>query len=186
MDGFCPSARALLDASCAAVGILDEHCQDRLRRFAAAGAETASAEAWAGIPARGAALGLAATERQRTRLVAPSLADAGLPEFHPHVGAFLAVPLTSAFHSYGWVYWTRQPGATPFTADDEQVAAIVAGQLAVALENLTLLDEVQTHAAQLRLEVGERRRAEMALEEAGRRTSPSSSPAGSRWRASAR
>jgi diguanylate cyclase (GGDEF)-like protein/PAS domain S-box-containing protein len=87
----------------------------------------------------------------------------GLPESHPPVHSFLAVPVASQEHVYGWLYLGDKLGADAFNEVDERAAATVAAQLAVVYENLALYSEIQRQHVQLKLEVDDRKRAQDAL-----------------------
>ncbi len=89
----------------------------------------------------------------------------GLPEGHPPVRSLLALPIASSEGPLGWFYLAEKRGGTEFTAEDEQLTSTLAAQVAVSYENAALAEELETHAAQLRLEMAERARAEKALAE---------------------
>jgi diguanylate cyclase (GGDEF)-like protein/PAS domain S-box-containing protein len=92
-----------------------------------------------------------------------------LPAGHPPPGAFLGLPVRDPQQLHGWMYCVRQPGAAPFTVDDERIGATLGAQLAVAYENLNLYQVVQRHAAQLQLEATARAQADAALRESEHR-----------------
>src|SRR5580704_11537546 len=56
-------------------------------------------------------------------------------------------------------------GADEFSAEDERLAGILAAQVGRIYENGSLYADVLRHAADLEREVGERKRAERALQE---------------------
>jgi putative nucleotidyltransferase with HDIG domain len=60
---------------------------------------------------------------------------------------------------------TEKIGASEFSDEDQRVAVALGAQTAVAYENAYRYDEIQRHAANLQLEVTERRQAEEALKE---------------------
>lgn len=169
LQAFCEAARSLVAAPYAGIGILDERQPERLRHYRAAGVDSEIQAAIAASPAPGGVLGHATAARRPSRLVDALPSQTGLPPVHPAGGSFLAVPMVSAFNSYGWAYWARQPGEPAFCAEEEQVAMAATSQFALAYENAVLLEDVQTHAAQLRQEVAERERAEQALQAAAQR-----------------
>src|SRR5262249_15001625 len=77
--------------------------------------------------------------------------------------SFLGTPIVSPAKVYGWLCLIDKVGADEFPATDERIAGILAAQLGRTYENGTLYDELLRHAANLELEVGERKRAEAAL-----------------------
>jgi len=73
----------------------------------------------------------------------------------------------AAFSSYsllgetvGWLYLVDKLDAPEFGEADERLALTLAGQLAVAYENARLYAEAREHAAELLVEVTERKQAE--------------------------
>jgi diguanylate cyclase (GGDEF)-like protein len=84
----------------------------------------------------------------------------GLVSGHPPVGSFLGTPLTNRTETVGWLYLTRRPGKPAFDDEDEFLAHTLASNAAILYENAHLFDVVQRHAADLQLEVTERRHAE--------------------------
>jgi diguanylate cyclase (GGDEF)-like protein len=84
----------------------------------------------------------------------------GLVAGHPPVSAFLGAPMTNRTETIGWIYATRRPGAPPFDDEDEFLIQALASTAALLYENAHIFDIVQRHAADLRLEVTERRHAE--------------------------
>jgi diguanylate cyclase (GGDEF)-like protein/PAS domain S-box-containing protein len=103
------------------------------------------------------------------RLAAGDPRLAALPAGHPQPGAFLGLPVRDPQQLHGWMYCARQPGAAPFSSDDERIAATLGAQLAVAYDNLNLYQVVQRHAAQLQMEATARARADAALRESEHR-----------------
>jgi diguanylate cyclase (GGDEF)-like protein/PAS domain S-box-containing protein len=101
--------------------------------------------------------------RESSPLAAATVAT--LPEGHPACRNLLAVPIATAVHNYGWLYFANRRGADDFGEDDERLALILAAKLAVLYENALLYDIVQRRAAELHIEAAERRRSETALRE---------------------
>jgi diguanylate cyclase (GGDEF)-like protein len=88
----------------------------------------------------------------------PGPEAAGLPEDYPSAEAFIAVPLSSPTHTYGWLCVADKVGAKEFDAEDERILAILGAQSGRVYENGSLYHEVQRHAAQLSNEIRERER----------------------------
>ncbi len=89
----------------------------------------------------------------------------GLPDGHPPVRDLLGIPVASADRVYGWMYFADAHHEKGFSDEDVRVVNAMARQLAVLYENAMLYDAIQRHAAELQVEVAERRRAQEALRE---------------------
>ncbi len=89
-----------------------------------------------------------------------SIESMGLVAGHPPVGAFLGAPLTNRTETIGWLYVTRRPGRPAFSDEEEFILQALASNAAILYENAHIFDVVQRHAADLQLEVTERRHAE--------------------------
>ena len=76
------------------------------------------------------------------------------------VHCFLGAPMLSATGVRGWLYLINKLDADDFTEADERLAATLATQVAVAFENAVLYSEAQRHASELQLEITERKQAE--------------------------
>jgi signal transduction histidine kinase/DNA-binding response OmpR family regulator len=76
------------------------------------------------------------------------------------VHSFLGAPMLSASGVRGWVYLLNKLDADDFTEADERLAATLVTQVAVAYENAVLYSEAQRHASELQLEITERMQAE--------------------------
>jgi diguanylate cyclase (GGDEF)-like protein len=79
-----------------------------------------------------------------------------LPAGFPTAQAYLAVPIASLTHTYGWLCLADKLGAEEFDLEDERNLLSLAGQVGRIYENGSLYQEVQQHAAQLRIEMDER------------------------------
>lgn len=88
-----------------------------------------------------------------------------LPDGHPPVRNFLGVAVKSADRVNGWLYFCNRKGAADFDEEDERMASLMAGRLALMYENAMFYDVIQRHAAQLQLQIVERRRAADELKE---------------------
>jgi signal transduction histidine kinase len=74
----------------------------------------------------------------------------GFPPHHPPMRSFLGVPIVGRRGVFGNLYVTEKSGGGPFTADDEDLAILLAARTAAAIENARhheesarLLEEVQ-------------------------------------------
>lgn len=91
--------------------------------------------------------------------------ESGLPASHPPARRLLAVPLLPTEGIHGVAYFADKRNHVAFDDEDGQFALTLAAQLSLAYGNLKLLEEVQQHAGQLRLEVDKRNRIAKALSE---------------------
>jgi signal transduction histidine kinase len=64
----------------------------------------------------------------------------GLPKGHPPLGSFLGVPIVREGQNVASLFLAREPDQPPFSAEDERAAHLLAGYVAVAIENATLYD----------------------------------------------
>jgi CheY-like chemotaxis protein len=127
LQRVCVAARELFSATYITLGIVDR-ATGALRRFVTCGTDEAS---WikAGDPVPG-ILATVVEARQTRRGDNPGGAPAtlGLPERHPAVHAYLAAPIVSAAHVYGWICLVGNEGRT-FSEDDEQLVLALSGQV---------------------------------------------------------
>src|SRR6185369_1758367 len=78
------------------------------------------------------------------------------------VHCFLGTPILSGGGVIGWVCLLNKSDADEFSEADERLAATLATQVAVAYENAVLYSGAQRHASELQLEITERKQAEQA------------------------
>jgi signal transduction histidine kinase len=64
----------------------------------------------------------------------------GLPKEHPPLGSFLGVPIIRDGRNVANLFMAREPGQQPFSAQDARAADLLAGYVAVAIENAALYD----------------------------------------------
>jgi PAS domain S-box-containing protein len=82
----------------------------------------------------------------------------GLPDDHPPVHSYLAVPIMSGTRVYGWIGLRNKLGADAFSELDEQVASTIGIQAAIAYENARLYADSLSRRFELEAEVRERER----------------------------
>ncbi len=99
----------------------------------------------------------------RTRLAGNEPVPRVFPADYPRGSAYLAVPVSSLSHTYGWLCLQDKIGAAEFDAEDERVLGILGAQVGRIYENGSLYQEVQMHAAQLQVEMDERERSAVGL-----------------------
>ena len=157
LEKFCVSARRIIDAEEAVVGMLDGN-NKKLRYFFRCNPDR-STDSGDGIPAvLQPALDRLVKERRPLRLSDDLL----LPgeTYSPAFNSFLGAPVFSGSSVSGWFYLLNRIDADDFSEADERLAATLATQLAVAYENARLYTEAQSHAAELSLEMAVRKQAE--------------------------
>lgn len=96
---------------------------------------------------------------RRTSSGADATIDVGLPACYPPARAFLMAPLMSLAQAFGWVCLADKVGADAFSAEDEYILSFIGAQAGRIYENGSLYREVQEHAAQLLVEIDERKQA---------------------------
>jgi signal transduction histidine kinase len=64
----------------------------------------------------------------------------GLPPGHPPLGSFIGVPIVRNGRNVANLFLAREPGQAQFSAQDERAADLLAGFVAVAIENADLFD----------------------------------------------
>jgi PAS domain S-box-containing protein len=127
LQSVCASARNLFGATYVTIGILDQN--DRtVQRVVACGADAAhwikTGDTVSGI------LWRVVSERRTLRGDNPGgdPARLQLPLLHPEIQAYLAAPIASPAHVYGWMCLVGNEGRT-FTEDDEQLVIALSGQV---------------------------------------------------------
>lgn len=167
LEGFCRSARHIMGAQEAGVGIISEPESPGGRRnghtlsysFRCAANEDRGLPD--GIPAViERALKRVVSKRRPLRLNDTDDLLRTNGQTSDLVHCFLATPILSAGGVLGWVYLLNKLDAEDFSEADERLAATLATQVAVAYENAVLYSGAQRHATELRLEITERKQAE--------------------------
>jgi diguanylate cyclase len=154
---FCVAARDVLSAAASAACILDDTGQ--VQEFAASGLRPDQAYSLRGELAQMPDAFVDLMRDGRVRNIETEVAPAalGLPLNHPPVRNFLAARVATGSRTYGWFYVASRSASDAIAGSDAQLAAILAEQLGMHYENLTLLDRIKRHAALLEVEIGERR-----------------------------
>ena len=108
-------------------------------------------------------LGTVVAERRTVRADNPGgdPARLQLSVLHPEVQAFLAAPLVSPAHVYGWICLVGNEG-TAFTEDDEHLLKALSAQVGRIYENLAFSAAALKRAEELEHEILERKQAESA------------------------
>ncbi|MBI4496897.1 MAG: hybrid sensor histidine kinase/response regulator [Chloroflexi bacterium] len=152
----CQAARDLLDAEHSAIGILDDDRQT-LRHFISSGPDHAAGGRAGPVRGDQGVLGMVLAQRRALRFHGQDARSEvlGLPAAQPPTSSFLGVPVASPTFVYGWLYVTGKVGAEAFSADDVDLAEMIAGQLAVAYENARRYEVIQRYAQEQEQRVAE-------------------------------
>ena|GEM_PF-369952 len=166
LDLFCRAAQDIMNTQYTAAVILDAHGK-RPQHWSSRGLPPPISAMFGSIDPRagifGQVLVTGAPRRLRDLDGAPD--RWGLPAEHPPIRNLLATPIAASTSAHGWLYFADKVGDAVFTDDDEQFAATLAAQLALSYGNLAMHHEIQERAAELEVEVAERRRAAEELRE---------------------
>jgi len=161
LQSVSAAARDLFGATYVTLGILDRN--DRtVERVVTAGVD---AGPWikAGDHVSG-LLGTIVAERRTLRGDNPGgdPSRLQLPSHHPDIQAFLAAPIASPAHVYGWMCLVSNEGTT-FTEDDEQLVMALSGQVGRIYENGYFYSVAQKRTAELEHEILERQKLDQGL-----------------------
>jgi len=143
-------AAELTQARYGALGVIDEDGSG-LEHFVTTGID-AETQAAIGDPPRGRGiLGALIQDAKPLRLhdLAQDPRSVGFPANHPPMRSFLGVPIVLRGVAYGNLYLTEKAGGEDFTAEDEELVTLLAGQAAVALENARLYEAATSWSQQL-------------------------------------
>jgi diguanylate cyclase (GGDEF)-like protein/PAS domain S-box-containing protein len=164
LEASCRVVQDICVAKYAGIGLIDRQ-QQQLERYVTRGIDEATlarldkpqsqAGVFAEVGGRRRPIRLSGLDGDPARL--------GLPAGHPQVHSFMAVPVASQEHVFGWLYLVNKLGTKEFSEIDERAAATVASQLAVVYDNLMLYGEVRQQHVQLTLEVNDRKKAQEHL-----------------------
>ena len=149
IQGVCASACDLFGASYVTLGIVDQNDQT-VQSVATAGAKAADwtrpGDAVSGI------LKTVVANGRTVRGDNPGGEPASLqlPALHPDIHAFLAAPVASPAHVYGWICLVGNEGRS-FTGEDEDLLIALSGQIGRIYENVYLSALTQKRAADLML-----------------------------------
>jgi diguanylate cyclase (GGDEF)-like protein len=161
---FCRAARGILGCSHAVMGMM-EAGGTHLKELAACGLDARTLEDLGAMEPTSGVLGAVLDSGKPYRSVdGPVRLDlVQLPASHPPINSLLVVPIPArtSTSQTGWVYFAGKLDGKPFNEEDEKFAVTLAGQLAFG--NLVLYEEVRQHAAELEVEVNERRSAQAEL-----------------------
>ena len=145
------AAREVVGARYAALGVLGPDGQS-LVQFVTSGFDEATRQR-IGDPPRGRGLlGHVIREAKpiRTADINRHPQRYGFPPHHPPMKSFLGVPVKGRVGVFGNLYMTEKINAEEFSAEDESIAVLLAGQAAVAIDNARLHGESERLLGQIR------------------------------------
>jgi PAS domain S-box-containing protein len=160
----CVAARDLFGATYVTIGIVELKDRTVQRVLACGTDETCGVGTANWIEAGGAVPGIfgaVVAERRTVRGDNPGgdPVKLQLSMHHPEVQAFLAAPIASPAHVYGWLCLVGNEGRT-FTEDDQHLVMALAAQVGRIYEKLSLSAAALKRAEELEHEVLERKQAE--------------------------
>lgn len=136
------SAREVIQARYAALGVLDSSGKS-LERFLTSGIDPDTMARIGRWPTGGGTLAIMLRDAQtiRIRNLREHEYFDGFPDGHPNMRSLLGVPVHIGNRVFGNLYVTEKIGADEFTAEDEELAELMAAQAAVAVENAHLAEQ---------------------------------------------
>lgn len=163
LENFCRSARKIIGAKYAVVGILEDGSS--LKYFLTSGMRADAFSDAENLPVPDGLFLKLLKEGKALRLrdVASHPRGIGVPRNHPDINSFLGTAISSPTDIYGAFYLGEKIGLDEFTKEDEELVVALAAQLGVTYENARRFEEVQRHTEKLDQEIAERTRVEKAL-----------------------
>ncbi len=136
------SAREVIKARYAALGVLDS-AGKALERFLTSGIDPDAVAKIGRWPTGGGTLAIMLRDAQTIRIrdLEEHEYFAGFPDGHPRMRSLLGVPIHIGPSVFGNLYVTDKIGADEFSAEDEELAELLAAQAAVAVENAHLAEQ---------------------------------------------
>ncbi len=158
LENFCRSARQIVEAQEAAVGLLNGDGKT-LQYFFRSGAEDTTDHDSIPSAAKRAVRRLVHDKRPLRLNESDELLSVA-EESTPAIHSFLGAPLLASSGVCGWIYLLNKLNSEDFSEADERLAATLATQVASAYENARLYSDAQKHATELSMEITERKQAE--------------------------
>ncbi|MGH2972408.1 MAG: sensor histidine kinase [Gaiellaceae bacterium] len=143
-------AAELTGARYAALGVIDR-TGSQLERFLTHGIDAETHAAIGALPRGRGILGALIHDAKPLRLrdLGEDSRSVGFPPAHPAMRTFLGVPVLLRGVAYGNLYLTEKRHEEEFSADDEELVILLAGQAAVAIENARLYEASTRWSRQL-------------------------------------
>lgn len=142
-------ARELTDAKYAAVGVLDDQCEE-LSRFITSGIDRETKALIGDLPRGRGVLGVLIRDPRPLRLddVGSHPESYGFPVGHPPMRSFLGVPILVRGEAWGNLYLAEKRGG-PFEQEDEETVRVLADWAAVAIANARAYGAVDSRRKEL-------------------------------------
>src|SRR6188768_3167164 len=136
-------ASRLGNAKYAALGVLGDAADKRLRTFIYHGITDEDAVQIGDLPRGHGLLGLIIDRPEPLRLhdIAEHPESYGFPANHPPMHSFLGVPVRIRDKIFGNLYLTEKAGGGDFTEQDEEIVVALAAAAGVVIENARLAEE---------------------------------------------
>src|SRR5690606_12897580 len=158
------TAREVTAARYAALGILDEGKRE-LERFLTLGIGPDERARIGPLPRGRGVLGELIANPRPLRLddLGSHPASCGFPPGHPPMRTFLGVPILIRGEPWGNLYLCEKRGGASFDAADEAALTVLAGWVAVAVENVRLYQGLARHRDEVESQRDQAERAARAL-----------------------
>src|SRR5436190_7769636 len=150
LERIVEAAVGLTGARYAALGVIDR-AGTGLERFVTTGIDDETRTVIGDPPHGRGILGVLIREARPLRLhdLSEDPRSVGFPPGHPPMKTFLGVPILLRGVAYGNLYLTEKDDGSDFTAEDEEIVTLLAGQAAVAVENARLYESATAWSRQL-------------------------------------
>jgi signal transduction histidine kinase len=136
-------AAALVGARYAALGVLAEGVDRRLRLFVTTGLDPDEIARIGPLPTGQGVLGLLIDHPEPVRLhdITAHERSTGFPAHHPPMHTFLGVPVRTGEKVFGNLYLAEKHASGDFTEQDEEILVALAAAAGVAIENARLHED---------------------------------------------
>lgn len=144
------TATRLTGARYGALGVIDQ-LGTGLEQFITTGIDVATQTTIGELPHGRGVLGVLIHDRRPLRLreLGEDPRAVGFPPGHPPMRTFLGVPILVRGSAYGNLYMTEKEGGKEFSAEDEEIARLLATQAGAAIENTRLYESSRRWSRQL-------------------------------------
>lgn len=136
-------ARDLVEARYAALGVLGDGTERRLKLFVTQGLTDEQIQRIGDFPTGHGVLGLLIDHPEPVRLhdITTHAQSFGFPPHHPPMHSFLGVPVRTGDKIFGNLYLADKSGGGDFTSQDEEIVIALAAAAGVAIENARLHED---------------------------------------------
>ena len=144
-------ASRVVEARYAALGVLGDAADKRLRTFIYHGISEQDAVRIGELPRGHGLLGVLIDRPEPVRLhdIAEHAESYGFPPNHPPMHSFLGVPVRIRERVFGNLYLTEKTDGTDFTEEDQDIVLALAAAAGVTIENARLYEEATRREAWL-------------------------------------